>query len=592
MSGACTWTPDAAMAADASIGSGPAAAIATMAGACLLPTAPLTVPQAAAAGIDPRSCGAAAGPVGAAGAFSMGLATKVSLLYAYWWLMALWAYAVVTRAPAGWARLALALPLVLFNLAAPLLLDYRTEPLLITPLAGAFSLSAFKLLAFCLDRGPLALAAAGAHHQGDAGTEGDAAVGAEPSQQAQPQQDLKSGLGLRTHIEHEAAPLAAADDDDDGSTDGAASASRTAPAADGRGTNPAPPSGDKPAAAAKPAATAAAPDTKAAHLAAPVRSLAARAAHRLIPSAGPGTPWTLLQFIIIFGLPTIPMSAFRVSGGAKPRCEDQLFSPRRLVRAYFKQMGVALVACWVLLVPGLPVMARHWLYTLCSASFLAAVFDLAGAAAEAVSGLPMAPTFDRPWLCSSFQDFWARRWNLCTTYVFRVLVYEPVVEGRWVAEGTAAAAAAAACASSRVPAAQAVDGGLQRGPQQRTDVSDGGSNGNSGSNSGSNSKAGDAADAAAELSLNSLSVNPGSTLKGRENGATSPSAAGDSCGEGKGGAAEPRPTKLRPSALRRFLALQGTFLFSGAWHILIFWYNTHVFSWRWCLFFTVQVRGQ
>lgn len=30
----------------------------------------------------------------------------------------------------------------------------------------------------------------------------------------------------------------------------------------------------------------------------------------------------------------------------------------------------------------------------------------------------------------SFQDFWARRWNLTTTYMMRVLVYEPVVQGR------------------------------------------------------------------------------------------------------------------------------------------------------------------
>jgi hypothetical protein len=31
---------------------------------------------------------------------------------------------------------------------------------------------------------------------------------------------------------------------------------------------------------------------------------------------------------------------------------------------------------------------------------------------------------------SSFADFWARRWNLTTTYMLRVLIYEPVMEGQ------------------------------------------------------------------------------------------------------------------------------------------------------------------
>jgi hypothetical protein len=30
----------------------------------------------------------------------------------------------------------------------------------------------------------------------------------------------------------------------------------------------------------------------------------------------------------------------------------------------------------------------------------------------------------------SFADFWARRWNLTVTYTMRVLVYEPVIQGK------------------------------------------------------------------------------------------------------------------------------------------------------------------
>lgn len=35
---------------------------------------------------------------------------------------------------------------------------------------------------------------------------------------------------------------------------------------------------------------------------------------------------------------------------------------------------------------------------------------------------------------------------------------------------------------------------------------------------------------------------------------------------------------------------QATFMFSGVWHILVFWYNTRVVSWRWALFFIIQVK--
>lgn len=44
-----------------------------------------------------------------------------------------------------------------------------------------------------------------------------------------------------------------------------------------------------------------------------------------------------------------------------------------------------------------------------------------------------------------------------------------------------------------------------------------------------------------------------------------------------------------PSQLRRLLALQATFAFSGAWHVLIFYYATGLVSWHWFAFFSLQV---
>lgn len=37
--------------------------------------------------------------------------------------------------------------------------------------------------------------------------------------------------------------------------------------------------------------------------------------------------------------------------------------------------------------------------------------------------------------------------------------------------------------------------------------------------------------------------------------------------------------------------LQATFMFSGLWHILVFWYNTRVVSLRWATFFIIQASS-
>lgn len=31
----------------------------------------------------------------------------------------------------------------------------------------------------------------------------------------------------------------------------------------------------------------------------------------------------------------------------------------------------------------------------------------------------VAPSFDKPWLSTSFADYWSRRWNLTTAYLLR-----------------------------------------------------------------------------------------------------------------------------------------------------------------------------
>ncbi|GLI68309.1 hypothetical protein VaNZ11_012670, partial [Volvox africanus] len=80
---------------------------------------------------------------------------------------------------------------------------------------------------------------------------------------------------------------------------------------------------------------------------------------------------------------------------------------RQLVLDCFANTGTAMLVSWVLVLPYLPVMVRHWLYTLASATFLTAVFDIMGAAAHWTVGITAAPSFDRPWLVR------AGGWEVC-----------------------------------------------------------------------------------------------------------------------------------------------------------------------------------
>lgn len=47
---------------------------------------------------------------------------------------------------------------------------------------------------------------------------------------------------------------------------------------------------------------------------------------------------------------------------------------------------------------------RYWLYTLCSCLFLGAIFDLLAAAAALLLDMPVASTFNRPWLVRGAKD--------------------------------------------------------------------------------------------------------------------------------------------------------------------------------------------
>ncbi|KAL1815317.1 hypothetical protein ACET3Z_017891 [Daucus carota] len=55
------------------------------------------------------------------------------------------------------------------------------------------------------------------------------------------------------------------------------------------------------------------------------------------------------------------------------------------------------------------------------------VLAITGFPVRAILGLEIEPQFNEPYLATSLQDFWGRRWNLMVTSILRPTVYNPVL---------------------------------------------------------------------------------------------------------------------------------------------------------------------
>lgn len=55
------------------------------------------------------------------------------------------------------------------------------------------------------------------------------------------------------------------------------------------------------------------------------------------------------------------------------------------------------------------------------------ILAVVAALARVLLGLELEPQFDDPYLSTSLQDFWGRRWNLMVTNILRPTVYEPII---------------------------------------------------------------------------------------------------------------------------------------------------------------------
>lgn len=58
---------------------------------------------------------------------------------------------------------------------------------------------------------------------------------------------------------------------------------------------------------------------------------------------------------------------------------------------------------------------------------LEAILGMVTSLARALVGIKLEPPFDQPYLSTSLQDFWGRRWNVVVTKILRPTVYDPVL---------------------------------------------------------------------------------------------------------------------------------------------------------------------
>lgn len=127
------------------------------------------------------------------------------------------------------------------------------------------------------------------------------------------------------------------------------------------------------------------------------------------------TPQTLLQFICAASLP------IRITHNPHPNYGKTRLKTDFLVKALALAALLKIYQYRDSLHPNV-VLALY-----CCHVYIAAEFTLALAATPArVIGLEIEPQFDEPYLATSLQDFWGRRWNLMVTNVLRLTVYFPI----------------------------------------------------------------------------------------------------------------------------------------------------------------------
>ena len=134
---------------------------------------------------------------------------------------------------------------------------------------------------------------------------------------------------------------------------------------------------------------------------------------------------TYAKFAAAMAMPVIPLDAFKLtsssSGGGNGNgngnskgssnssgaATAQAASAGAFLLSYLVKAACAAAAALLCYLP-LHAYATHWLYALTLSLSVGALWDLYAAVAVAFAGLAVAPSFDAPWMSSSFADYWAR----------------------------------------------------------------------------------------------------------------------------------------------------------------------------------------
>ncbi|KAI3841427.1 hypothetical protein MKW92_010758 [Papaver armeniacum] len=115
----------------------------------------------------------------------------------------------------------------------------------------------------------------------------------------------------------------------------------------------------------------------------------------------------------------------------KPSCHDhdnciQLNKPKSHLYYATQALLLAVIPRVYAYKENLPQIFMLLLYTFHMYSGLEILLAMTASLARFFLGLELEPQFDDPYLSTSLQEFWGRRWNLVVTGILRPTVYEPV----------------------------------------------------------------------------------------------------------------------------------------------------------------------
>lgn len=131
--------------------------------------------------------------------------------------------------------------------------------------------------------------------------------------------------------------------------------------------------------------------------------------------------WNLIQFISVASFPIKPQSP----DGSRAPSKDALTVPGNILLA-IKVVLLALIIKayeYRLYMHPYLVLAFYCIHLYLELEIVLAICAIP---ARALLGFELEPQFNEPYLTTSLQDFWGRRWNLMVTSILRPTVYHPV----------------------------------------------------------------------------------------------------------------------------------------------------------------------